>query len=588
MGSQSTEGDWLNEMDGAGLALLWEAAANASVGGIGITDLTGTVLYVNRALVRMWGFASPDEMVGRQLSEFWEGAGILRTVEALNGIGHAGGEDLAKRKDGSVFPVQFSATRVADPSGHPRFLFGSFVDISKRKDREADLVESESRYYRLFEESQDAIYISSPAGRVLDCNRAFLDLFGYSRLEIRAVDVRGLYASPAARAAFQQRIERDGFVRDFPVELLAKGGRVMECLLTARVAEVGVAKDPTYEGIVRDVTAGNRVVQRLEESEARYRKVSELISDYAYAFTVEPDRSLTSEWVAGALERITGFTTQELAERGGWSVLIYPDDLPIEYGQLETLLQGRESAVEYRIVTKGGDTLWMRDVARAEWDEKEQRTTRVEGAVRDITARRLAQERQREMLQGAIEAVSRTSEARDPYTAGHQRKVAELAGAIAEKLGLGGEIVEELRTAGLLHDVGKISVPAGILDKPSKLSEVEYELAKNHVNVSYDILKEIPFANGVAHAVLHHHERLDGSGYPDGLRGDEIVLEARILAVADVVEAMSSHRPYRPALGIEAALEEIDDGAGIRYDQSVVEACTKLFESEGFAFSESS
>jgi putative nucleotidyltransferase with HDIG domain len=230
----------------------------------------------------------------------------------------------------------------------------------------------------------------------------------------------------------------------------------------------------------------------------------------------------------------------------------------------------------------------MRDVARAEWDEKEQRTTRVEGAVRDITARRLAQERQREMLQGAIEAVSRTSEARDPYTAGHQRKVAELAGAIAEKLELGGEIVEELRTAGLLHDVGKISVPAGILDKPSKLSDVEYELAKTHVNVSYDILKEIPFANGVAHAVLHHHKRLDGSGYPDGPRGDEIVLEARILAVADVVEAMSSHRPYRPALGIEAALEEIDDGAGTRYDQSVAEACTKLFESEGFAFSESS
>ncbi len=187
-------------------------------------------------------------------------------------------------------------------------------------------------------------------------------------------------------------------------------------------------------------------------------------------------------------------------------------------------------------------------------------------------------------LEGTIYALAATTEIRDPYTAGHQRRVAELASAIAKEMGLPEEKVEGIHMAGLIHDIGKISVPAEILSKPSKLSEIEMNLIKAHPRIAYDILKEIDFPWPVADIVLQHHERLDGSGYPQGLKGDEIILEARILAVADVVEAMASHRPYRPALGVEAALAEIEKNRGRLYDPTVVDACLELFTKKGLTF----
>jgi len=172
---------------------------------------------------------------------------------------------------------------------------------------------------------------------------------------------------------------------------------------------------------------------------------------------------------------------------------------------------------------------------------------------------------------------------RDPYTAGHQRRVAELASAIAKEMRLPKEKIEGIHMAGLIHDIGKIAVPAEILSKPSKLSKMEMDLIKAHSQVGYELLKEIDFPWPVANIVLQHHERLDGVGYPQGLKGDEILLEARILAVADVVEAMASHRPYRPALGLDAALDEIKQGKGKLYEPAAVDACLVLFE-KGFTF----
>jgi putative nucleotidyltransferase with HDIG domain len=177
------------------------------------------------------------------------------------------------------------------------------------------------------------------------------------------------------------------------------------------------------------------------------------------------------------------------------------------------------------------------------------------------------------------------AEARDPYTAGHQRRVTELAMAVAEKLGLSEQVVEATRAAGLLHDIGKLSIPAEILSKPSVLSPLEMSLMKVHPQSAYEVLRTIDFPWPVADIVLQHHERVDGSGYPQGLRGDAILMQARILAVADVVEAMSSHRPYRAALGIEAALEEVKQGRGVLYDVLVADACLDLFRVDGFRFS---
>ncbi len=188
-------------------------------------------------------------------------------------------------------------------------------------------------------------------------------------------------------------------------------------------------------------------------------------------------------------------------------------------------------------------------------------------------------------LEGTIKAMTRVVELRDPYTAGHETRVAELAVAIAKEMGLTDEQVHGIHLAGEVHDLGKIQIPAEILSMPRRLTEIEYSLIKGHPQAGYDILKDIDFPWPIAQMVLQHHERIDGSGYPQGLKGDEILLEARILCVADVVEAMSSHRPYRPGLGIDVALAEISKQRGVYYDSQVVDACLALFHEQRFKFS---
>ena len=189
-------------------------------------------------------------------------------------------------------------------------------------------------------------------------------------------------------------------------------------------------------------------------------------------------------------------------------------------------------------------------------------------------------------LDGSIQMAAAVTEMRDPYTAGYQQRVAKLATAIASEFGLGGEQVDGIHFGSLIHDVGKIAIPAEILSRPGRLSEIEFMLIKTHPQAGFSILNGIDFPWPVAQMILQHHERLDGSGYPSGLKGDEIILEARILIVADVVEAMSSHRPYRPGLGIEAALEEIKRGRGLCYDPKVVDVCMHLFHDKQFDFSD--
>ncbi len=190
----------------------------------------------------------------------------------------------------------------------------------------------------------------------------------------------------------------------------------------------------------------------------------------------------------------------------------------------------------------------------------------------------------KKILEGVVQAVALTVDIRDPYTAGHQRRVSQLSSVIAKEMNLTLDQIEEIHIAGVLHDIGKISVPTEILTKPGRLNDMEMSLLKAHPQVGYDILEKIDFPWPLAQIVLQHHERMDGSGYPVGLSGKEILLEARILGVADVVEAMSSHRPYRPALGVNKALEEISKNRGILYDPGVVDACVKLFKEKGFKF----
>jgi putative nucleotidyltransferase with HDIG domain len=207
----------------------------------------------------------------------------------------------------------------------------------------------------------------------------------------------------------------------------------------------------------------------------------------------------------------------------------------------------------------------------------------------DITKYRQAEEKIQQSInqleksmEGTIKAMSMVVETRDPYTAGHQDKVARLAVAIAKKLNLSEELIKGIHMAGAIHDIGKLSVPAEILSKPGKLSNMEMGLIRTHSQAGYDIMKDVEFPWPVAKIILEHHERMDGSGYPNGHSNNDILLEARIITVADVVEAMASYRPYRPGLGIENALEEIEKNKGLLYDTDAVNACLMLFREEGF------
>ncbi len=237
-----------------------------------------------------------------------------------------------------------------------------------------------------------------------------------------------------------------------------------------------------------------------------------------------------------------------------------------------------------------GSILGVMQVHSCRFDAYTQEDVQLLAGLANVTAVAIENNRLLQLTKNAlhstVEVIGKAIELRDPYTSGHQRRVTELAIAIAEALGFLGESIEGLRIAAMLHDIGKISVPAETLSKPGALSVFEYRMIQTHPETAFELLRGMSFPWPVGETILQHHERLDGSGYPKGIAGDDIRLEARILGVADVVEAMSSHRPYRPALGVEAALAEIEHEKSRLFDPVVVDACVRLFREDGFEFSE--
>jgi putative nucleotidyltransferase with HDIG domain len=264
--------------------------------------------------------------------------------------------------------------------------------------------------------------------------------------------------------------------------------------------------------------------------------------------------------------------------------LVHPQDRIIVHQAKEKRATRSETASVFsiRVMRRAGRELWVQiSSVPIFWDERPATLN----FVRDITDQRIREnelrqtvEKLRKVTGATVQAMAQTVEVRDPYTAGHQKRVSNIARAIATEMTLPSDMVEGIRMAGNIHDIGKISVPAEILSKPGTLTDIQFALIKAHPKTGYEILRGIEFPYDIARIVLQHHERIDGSGYPLGLFGDDILLEARIVAVADVVEAMSSHRPYRPALGLEKALEEISAQKGKRYDHRVVEAFEKALE----------
>jgi PAS domain S-box-containing protein/putative nucleotidyltransferase with HDIG domain len=334
--------------------------------------------------------------------------------------------------------------------------------------------------------------------------------------------------------------------------------------------------------VVHDVSERKRAEEALRESEARYRGY---VDNAPYGAFVSDEQGRYLE-VNKAAAELTGYAQEELVRLSIADVLA-PESHEWGKQHFARLLRSGRSSGHGVFLRKDGTSFPARvDAVRLT-------ATRYLGFIVDISEQqRAAAELEasaaqaRQALTATVAALSATTELRDPYTAGHQRRVAELAGAIAAGLGWDAARVEMVTTAGLLHDVGKIIVPAEILAKPGRLSTTEMDLVRGHAAASAALIAGIEFGGPVAAIVNQHHERLDGSGYPQGLSGENILPEARVLAVADVVEAMISHRPYRAALPLEAAMAEIEDGAGVRYDAAACEAATRLFREQGFTFSE--
>jgi PAS domain S-box-containing protein len=328
--------------------------------------------------------------------------------------------------------------------------------------------------------------------------------------------------------------------------------------------------------------------ETLLKSETKYQAMLESVD----AHITMVDRNLMISWANGKAKKIFG---RNIVGKSCCEALYGKKDFSCDESSCMTQHAFRNGNIVKRhsmkTITRDGSEKYFEGTAKVvSWDNDGQPSVVVK-VYKDITERRLAENELRDSMKmlrknlaGTIEAISRTVETRDAYTAGHQRRTTEIARAIAFEMGLSKQQIEGIRMAGIIHDLGKISVPAEILSKPGKISDSEFSLIRQHPQTGYEILKGIDFKWPVADIVLQHHERLDGSGYPNNLQQDEILLEARVIGVADVIEAMSSHRPYRPALGIDDAFEEITMNRGITYDSDVVDAAIDLFTKRGYQF----
>jgi PAS domain S-box-containing protein/putative nucleotidyltransferase with HDIG domain len=462
------------------------------------------------------------------------------------------------------------------------------AEIEKQKRTENELRESESKYHTLVTQSPDGIFIVNLQGTFLAVNRIMCESLKYSEEELLSMKIWDIVPEQYV----EQHKKR---IADILMGRIPNGAA--EYVVRGKDGElhyVEILSAPYYEearligfqGIARDITERKKAEEKLKESEEKYRSLVENINDVLY--TMDIHGNLT--YISPVVERFTKYKVSDLIGRP-FAPLVHPDDLPGLAESLDRLLSGQMEPWEFRIVDKDGTIIFARSSSRPIY--KDGRITGVTALISNITERKQAEEnliksygKLKKTLNDSIVTMAKIVEMRDPYTAGHQRKVASLAIAMAKEMKMDDAQVDQLRIAATIHDIGKMYVPAELLSKPGKLSDMEFSLIKTHCQNGYDIIKGMDFPSGTAQFVLQHHERLDGSGYPNGLKGDEISFEARILAVADVVEAMASHRPYRPALGVDKALEEISRNKGRLYDPAAVDACLELFKVKGFKFEE--
>ncbi len=447
---------------------------------------------------------------------------------------------------------------------------------------------ADTRFTAVVEGTRDCISIKDRSLTYRFVNRSFSDLVDLAAADVIGKtdeDLFGEEGSGPIRQSDERVLAGETVEDELQISLFG-----VPCLFHMR-------KVPLFDGeggitgictVARDVTSSMIMEEGLRHAEEKYRSIFRNAAEGIFQATAE-GRFLTAN---PALAIMLGYRTAEelMVKVASIADQVYVD--PNRWTEFTTILESRDWLLDYEIEYKrrDGSRFWVSTNVRVVRDAVG-RLLYYEGASTDITERKRAEEglkqafgRLKLVLEGTVLALSRMAELRDPYTVGHQRRVAQLAKRIAEKMKLPAETVECVYISGILHDIGKANVPAEILVKPVPLNEYEINILRSHPKFGFEILNGIEFSYPVATTVLHHHERMNGSGYPLGLVAHEIAIEARILAVADVVEAVSTHRPYRPAVGMPAAIAEIESNSGILYDPPVVDACLHLFRDDGFVF----
>ncbi len=557
--------------------------------GVFITDASGRYHDVNPAAEKITGY-SCEELLEMSIPDLIpEDAmedGIAHFARLLE-TGNSTGEVPFLRKDGERRFWNVSAVKI----GGDRFL-GFAEDVTNRKMAEDRLRENEELIRAVMDNLPLGVAVNSldPAVEFSYMNDRFWKTYKTSREELSGPDAfwSAVYKDPEFRGKIRERVLKDcesgdpGKMQWDDVPITREGETFF---VSAR--NTPVPGSSLMVSAVWDVT-------EYKKTEDQLRRVSErlqAIYDHSPLLISEFDLEGRYLLVNRAVSELFGLSARELEGRTFFELL--PEEAAeIFMRRTRHVWDSQEPLAVEDTVDIGGVKRHFLTMLFPLYD-KEGHINSIGSIAHDITDRKEAEDllrdalgRLRRVTGSVIQVIVAAVESRDPYTAGHQKRVGDLARAIATEMGLSDHDVEGIRIAGVIHDLGKISVPSEILSKPRILNDTEFAIVKEHPQKGYDILKDVDFDWPVAEMVLQHHERLDGSGYPRGLKDGEILLQARILAVADVVEAMASHRPYRPTLGLEAALEEIAANRGKLYDPEAVDACLNLFNIRGYSLAE--
>jgi PAS domain S-box-containing protein/putative nucleotidyltransferase with HDIG domain len=555
------------------------ALVNATTESIFLIDTVGTILTLNEMTAKRLG-KSVKEMLGSNLFDFLPPDVAQRRKIHL--------DELLRTKK----PVYLEDERQGicfDTCGYPIFDATGKInkiaiyarDITERKQAEQKLKESEAQFRTLFEAIPDCIIVHDDEGVIVHINESGAQQLEYSAKDLIGRNLREIVA-PENHVFIVDHIREThkiGWSR-FETNYVSRSGWKIAAEVNDRHIKFGEKK--AILRVSRDITERKQAEKALRESEEKYRDLVENINDILYA----TDEHGIVTYVAPAIEAISGYSMSEIIGRPFFD-FVHEEDIPNMKDGFQQDIFGRPEPHEFRMLNKAGVVRWVRASSRPFLMGN--RVAGLRGIMTDITGRKQAEEavkrgyeQLQETLHATVNALASTVEMKDQYTAGHQPRVTKLACAIAEEMGLPPEQIEGIRMAAAIHDIGKIMVPAEILNKPGRLTEIQYEMIKMHPRAGYDILKGLKLPWPVAQIILQHHERMDGSGYPQGLSGEKIMVEARILMVANVVEAMNAHRPYRPAYDIKEALAEISRNKGTFYDPAVVDACLQLFNEKGF------